>query len=229
MEKLVYIVWKRDGDTDDEFKRRIHDEIVPSLKKVPCERIRVSLHDDDVASGTPIGTMDPPKSGMISFWMEQAQDCGRAEAHLAPACSRIAGYVVVESRPIMNTDHVTPAGERTPGVSQVTCIVRRDDIPYEQFIRTWYDEHRACAIETQSTFGYVRNEIHRAVTPDAPEWTAIVEENFPIGALTDPHVFYDSGGDEAKLEANQKRMMETCAKFLDLSKIEAHHCSEYDF
>jgi hypothetical protein len=228
MEKLVYIVWKREGDSDEDFKRRLLDETAVSLRKVPVERIRVSVTDDAVASGTPIGTMNPPKSGMVSFWMEQSQDCAVAEAVLAPACGRIEGYLVVESRPILNTEHVTPRGERTPGFSQVTCVLKRAELSHEEYLRVWYGEHRACASETQSTFGYVRNEIVRPLTPSAPVWTAIVEENFPIGALTDPAVFYDAVGDTEKLKANQTRMMETCQKFLDLSAIEAHHCSEYD-
>ena len=229
MEKLVYIVWKRDGDTDEEFKRRLHQDVVPKLRDVPAERIRVSVTDDDVAAGTPIGTMDPPKSGMVSFWMEQSQDCADAEAVLAPACGRIEGYLVVESRPILSPLLDTKPGERTPGAAQVTCVTKRDDISKEEYLRIWYGEHRACAIETQDTFGYVRNEIVRALTPEAPAWTAIVEENFPIEALTSPEVFYDAVGDPARLAANQKRMMDTCQKFLDLSKIEAHHCSQYDF
>ena len=147
---------------------------------------------------------------------------------LAPACGRIEGYLVVESRPLVNTDQITPSGERTPGFSQVTCVLKRADLSQEEYLRIWYDEHRACGIETQSTFGYIRNEIVRALTPDAPVWTAIVEENFPIGALTDPAVFYDAVGDPERLKANQKRMMDTCQKFIDLSAIEAHHCSEYD-
>jgi hypothetical protein len=58
---------------------------------------------------------------------------------------------------------------------------------------------RDTAIEMQSTFGYVRNEVVRALTPDAPPWDAIVEENFPIGALHDPAVFYDAVGDPRKV------------------------------
>lgn len=228
MEKLVYIVWKQEADSAEEFKRRLLDETAIALRKVPVEKIRVSVTDDAVAAGTPIGTMDPPKSGMVSFWMEQSQDCAVAEAVLAPACARIEGYLVVESRPILNTEQVTPRGERTPGFSQVTCVRKRADISHEEYLRIWYGEHRACANETQSTFGYVRNEIVRPLTPNAPGWTAIVEENFPIAALTDPAAFYDAAGNPEKLKANQTRMMETCQKFLDLSAIEAHHCSEYD-
>ena len=69
---------------------------------------------------------------------------------------------------------------------------------------------RDTAIETQSTFGYVRNEIVRALTPDAPRWHAIVEENFPLGALTDPAVFYDAAGDPAKLRATRSACSAPC-------------------
>jgi len=229
MEKLVYVVWKREGDSDEDFRERLHGAVVPALKALQAERIRVSVTDDAVAAGTPIGTMDPPKSGIVTFWMEQSQDHEEAESILAPACGRIAGYLVVESRPILGKQLETKPGERTPGSAQVTCIVKRAELSHEEFLAIWYGEHRAVASETQDTFGYVRNEIVRALTPDAPDWTAIVEENFPIGALTDPEVFYDAVGDPERLRRHQKTMMDTCAKFLDLSRIEAHHCSQYDF
>ncbi len=229
MEKLVYVVWKREGDSHEDFKRRLHDEVVPALKTVPVERIRVSVTDDVVAHGTPIGTMDPGKSGIVTCWIEQSQDHAAVEAILDPACGRAEGYLVVESRPIIGKELDTQPGERTPGSAQVTCIVKREGLSHEEFLAVWYGEHRAVATDTQDTFGYVRNEIVRALTPNAPAWTAVVEENFPIEALTNPEVFYDAVGDPEKLKRNAKIMMDTCSKFLDLSKIEAHHCSQYDF
>jgi hypothetical protein len=75
----------------------------------------------------------------------------------------------------------------------------------------------------------VRNEIVRALTPHAPHWAALVEENFPLGALTDPAVFYDAAGDPAKLRANQERMFRAVQGFLALDRVESHPMSEYDF
>ena len=97
------------------------------------------------------------------------------------------------------------------------------------YLHLWYTLQRDMAMETQSTFGYVRNEVVRAVTPEAPAWDAIVEENFPIGALDDPAVFYDAVGDPEKLAQNQKRMFEAVQQFIELSRIESHPMSEYVF
>jgi hypothetical protein len=88
---------------------------------------------------------------------------------------------------------------------------------------------RDTAIETQSTFSYVRNEIVRALTPESPPWAAIVEECFPIGALDDPMVFYDARGSVERLAAHQKRMFEAVQQFIALDEIECHPMSEYVF
>jgi hypothetical protein len=65
--------------------------------------------------------------------------------------------------------------------------------------------------------------------PSCRRCCSIVEENFPLGALTDPAVFYDAAGDPAKLRANQERMMSAVGRFLALDRIESHPMSEYDF
>ena len=123
--------------------------------------------------------------------------------------------------------HDAPKGGRTDGMKQISCITKRADISQEEYIRIWHTDHRQVAIETQSTFGYVRNEIFRALTPGAPDrWDAFVEESFPIEALTDQLVFYDSKT-QAEYEQNFKTMMDSCGRFLDHSAIEVTYTSEY--
>jgi hypothetical protein len=230
VEKLCYVVWKRGEEPDAAQAKRLLEEAAPRLRTL-SERLRVSVVDDDVAPGARlhIGETRPRVSGLVSFWLEQSQERAEAEAILAAACGRAAGYLAVESRPLVNRTHRAPAGGRTPGFALVSCIVPKDGLPYEDFIRLWYTVQRDTAIETQSTFGYVRNEVVRTLTPDAPRWAAIVEENFPLGALTDPAVFYDAAGDATKLRANQERMMSAVGRFLALDRIESHPMSEYDF
>ena len=160
---------------------------------------------------------------MVSFWMQCADDRPACEAALGAVVQGIAGYLVVESRPMV---HETNPGGRTAGMNQVTCISRRPGMTDEEFYGYWHHDHKQVAIETQSTTGYVRNVIQRAVTPGAPVWDAIVEETFPIGALTDPKVFYDAK-DDAELKANVDRMMESCQRFLDFGPMEVTHMSEY--
>jgi hypothetical protein len=230
LEKLAYVVWKRPDEPDASFAQRLLEEAAPRLRS-RVEKLCVSVVDEDVAAGAKLrlGKQSPPKSGLVSFWLEQSQERAEAEAILAAACGRCAGYLVVESRPLVNRERRASRGERTPGFALVTCIEPKDGLSHEEFIRLWYSVQRDTAIETQSTFGYVRNEIVRALTPDAPRWAALVEENFPLGALTDSAVFYDAAGDPAKLRANRERMFRAVQGFLALDRVESHPMSEYDF
>ena len=125
--------------------------------------------------------------------------------------------------------HERTAGQRTPGMMQMSCVSQRPDISHEEFLRIWHQDHAKVAIETQSTFGYVRNEILRSLTEGAPEhWSAIVEETFPIEALVDPMVFF-AAETKAELAANRKRMLDSCNRFLDLARIEVTFTSETYF
>ena len=146
---------------------------------------------------------------------------------LSAHASRVAAYLVVESTPLRNTKYLVPPGERTPGFNLVTGIVPKDGLAYHEFLHLWHVEHRAVALETQSTFAYVRNEIVRALTPDAPQWAAVVEESFPIEALSDPAVWYAAEGAPERLEVNRRRMIESCLAFLALDRVESHPMSEY--
>ena len=224
MQKLFYLL--RDSATadGDALRTAIIDKAVPTIRASGASEITVFAADRDVAAGRPIRQIDPPIRAMISFWLEDADVRGPAEAALRSLVKSIAGYLVVESRPVV---HAMPKGKRTQGMKQISCVTKRPGLSQDEFIRIWHNDHKQVAIETQSTFGYVRNEIFRSLTPSAPQqWTAIVEESFPIGALDDPHVFYDAKS-EAEYQANFKRMMDSCGRFLDHEPIEVTFVSEY--
>lgn len=231
MEKLVYIVWKQASADEESFRGQLIGPVATRLRALGAERLKISVVDDGVRDGAKlrIGRMDPPKAGLVSFWLEQSQERAACEAALRDATAKLAGYLVVESRPIVNTTQRAKSGERTPGFSYVSCIQPRRDLSREEFIRLWYEVQRDMAIETQSTFSYVRNEVVRALTPSAPPWAAIVEEGFPIGALTDAMVFYDAQGSKERLAEHQKRMFEGVQQFIALDVIESHPMSEYLF
>jgi hypothetical protein len=228
MEKLAYLVWKQAGEADGRFRARLLEEVAPRLRARSAQ-LRISVVDDDVAAGARLHLGKLAPSGLVSFWLEQSQERAACEALLAAASSRAAGYLVVESRPLVNQARRAPPGGRTPGFVLVSCIEAKDGLAKTDFIRLWYEVQRDTALETQSTFGYVRNEIVRALTPGAPRFDAIVEENFPLGALDDPAVFYDAVGDPEKLRRHQQRMFRAVERFIALDRIESHPMSEYDF
>jgi EthD domain len=224
MQKLFYLLRDAASADGDALRKAILESAAPEIRASGAREITVFAADRDVAAGKPIRRIDPPIRAMISFWLEDAGDRGPAEAALRGVAKRIDGYLVVESKPVV---HAMPKGARTPGMKQISCVTKRPDLSQEEFIRIWHGDHKKVAVETQSTFGYVRNEIFRSLTPDAPQqWTAIVEESFPIGALDDPHVFYDAKN-EAEYQANFKRMMDSCGRFLDHAPIEVTFVSEY--
>jgi hypothetical protein len=223
MEKLVYLLFHEADLPGSELRTSLVEKAAAALREAGAREITVCVQDEAVAAGTPLRRSDPPIRAMVSFWMDNCDDRAACEAALAAHAKRLAGYLVVESRPLV---HEAPQGGRTPGANQVTCIARKRDLPYDEFLRIWYGDHRRVAVETQSTVGYVRNTFVRKLTEGAPDWDAIVEETFPIGALTDPKVFYDAKSDE-ELQRNTARMMESCRRFLDFEPLEYTHMSEY--
>jgi hypothetical protein len=162
----------------------------------------------------------------VAVWLDTALDRGPVERALAAATARIAGWLVLESVPLVNTRHVVPPGERIPGLYNVAFLEKPDALTYDEWLSRWQGGHTTVAIETQSTFKYVQNVLARPVTPDAPPWTAIVEEAFPAEAATDPMVFYAASTPE-QLATNQQRMMDSCARFIDFTRIETHPMSAY--
>lgn len=228
MEKLVYCLWRADDVPRDAFAARLRGEVADELERLGAEKLRVYVADEAVDAGARLRMTAQPshKEAFVTFWLELSQDRGPLEEAIAAAAGRIAGYLVVESRPLL-AERGEGRGARSPGWVQVTGIAPRSDITYEQFLDHWYGVHRQVAIDTQSSTGYVRNEIVRALTPDAPDWRAIVEETFPTGALADPSVFYDAPEDEARYKENAQKMFESVQQFLDLTKVDPHPMSEY--
>lgn len=225
MEKLVYLLFDEGDRPGAELRDALRDQAVPALRAAGASQITLHVQDEAVAAGTPLRKSDPPIRAMVSFWLGDSDERGPCEAALAARARGMAGYLVVESRPM---DHRPPQGQRTPGMCQVTCIAKLPDLDYDEFTRIWHEDHKKVAIETQSTTGYVRNEFVRALTPGAPgDWIAIVEETFPIGALDDAKVFYDAASDE-EFKANVGRMVTSCNRFLDMGPLEFTHMSEYN-
>jgi len=223
VEKLIYLLFDDPERSGNELREAFIEKTVPGLREAGAEHIVLDVQDEEVAAGQHLRRSDPPIRAMAAFWMQCADGRAACETALASQVAGIAGYLVVESRPMI---HETNPGGRSPGMNQVTCIRRKPGMSEEDSYGYWHTTHKEVAIETQSTTGYVRNVIQRSLTPGAPVWDAIVEETFPFDAIHDPKVFYDAA-DDAELKANVDRMMESCHRFLDFEPMEVTHMSEY--
>jgi hypothetical protein len=226
MEKLFYLIFDEANSDSTRLRESLIDEVVPVLRRLRAEAIGVFVSDEAVAAGKPTRQSDPPIRAALSFVLADVESRGAAEAAIRPLAVGLAGYLVRESRPIV---HERNEAGRLPGMMQLTCITARPEIGMQEFHRIWHEDHLRVAVETQATFGYVRNQIIRPITEGAPEhWAGIVEETFPIEALDDPMVFFNAKT-PAELSANLGRMVKSCQRFLDLENLEVTFMSEYYF
>ena len=229
MEKLIYVVWKRAEESIESFKKEVLGELAGGLEDLGVRGLSVNLADElaAYAQGMRITRMPEPPSGTVSIWLDTALDRAPVHRLLEITCRRFAGYLVLESVPLVNTTHIAPLGERTPGITTVALLEKPESMTYENWLERWQEHHTRVAIETQSTFLYIQNVIVRAVTEDAHPWSAIVEEGFPGEAPTDPMVFFAAGSSRERLEENRRRLMESCGKFIDFARLESHPMSSY--
>ncbi len=229
MEKLVYLLWKPEAASGDVFRDALLGAAAQQILAAGALRLQIDVADSAVAPAARmrLACTRPLPDALVTLWLHTHLERNGVEETLAAAAPRIAGYLVAESEPIVNTKQGARDGERTPGYAQIALIQRPPRLAHEHWLEIWQGSHTKVAKETQSTFRYVQNAVIRAVTHAAPSCHAIVEECFPAVAMTSPHAFYDAVGDDAKLAANQKRMMESSRRFIDFDKIDVIPMSEY--
>ncbi len=229
MEKLVYVLWKRPEQDAADLRDELLGVRAKELGKLGARRLALSIADEHTAyaQGSTISQMKTPITATLSFWLDTHLDRGPLEAVLRDVVGRLAGYLVSESVPIVNTTQRVKAGERTPGINTIGFLEKPDSLSYDEWLELWQGQHTRVGVETQSTFLYIQNAVIRPLTVDAPSWVAIVEEGFPAAALTDQKVFYAAGDSDAKLDENRGRMIESCRRFIEFDHLDSHVFSQY--
>jgi len=229
MEKLIYVVWKREEATPDGLRDELIGPLAAKLRDAGARQLVVSAADGDAAyaQASVISHMPDPISAVVCFWLDSHLEREPVEQLLRSATSRIVGYLALESVPIVNTQQRGEPGLRTPGITTIGFLEKPDRLSYDAWLELWQGQHTRVGIETQSTFLYVQNAVARALTPDAPPWVAIVEEGFPREALTDQKIFYAAGHSDAVLAENRGRMIESCRRFIEFDRLESHVFSQY--
>ena len=229
LEKLVYLLWKPEAASADAFAKELLGATAPRLLQAGALRLQIDAADSAVEAAAPMrmASTRPLPDALVTLWLHTHLERKAAEASLAAAAPRLAGYLVAESEPIVNTKQRARDGERTPGYAQIALIRHPARLAPEHWLEIWQGSHTRVARETQSTFRYVQNAVIRPITYAAPGYDAIVEECFPSAAMTSRHAFYDAVGDDAKLRANEKRMPESSGRFIDFDQIDVIPMSEY--
>lgn len=229
MEKLCYVVWKPANVSGEAFRDALLRDAVPALRARGAMRIIVLVADEhaEALKKARITREGEPIAGVVSLWLDCVDAHPAIEAVLSKHTSRLAGYLVTESVVLPNTTHVGAPGERTPGTTLLALLEKPERLSFDEWIAIWHDKHSPLALEIQCTYLYVRNVVVRALTPDAPPWRGIVEEGFPVEAVTNPMLWYKAGGDPHKLRENLARMIASVRAFLDIERVESHPLTEY--
>jgi hypothetical protein len=227
MEKLEYVLWKGTETPVEAFRTALLEKAAPRILRNGARGLTVNVADVDAQLGGTVPVRDATGSvaGTVGVWLPCVDEREAVERALREASARIAGYLVTESVPRDYDERTWRDGERTPGVKLVTLFEKPERLSHEEFIERWHGSHTPLSLEIHPMWCYVRNVVARRLTPDAPDWKGIVDEQFRTAEdLTDPARFYGVSGD---WKANIQRVLEDCRGFLDLERIQTVVMSEY--
>jgi hypothetical protein len=182
------------------------------LRSAGARRLQVNLDDADVADAPLRFGPGTPITAVVSVWTDATADAVPIVCDLDPTAD---GWRVDERRPI--EPPAVPDGVRADALANLAFLRRPSTMSPEDWLDDWLERHTSVAIDTQGTFGYVQNPVAERVAGSVSDPSAdvagIVEELFPMAAMTDSHAFYGSGGDDAELERRFTTLMESVARF----------------
>ncbi len=237
MEKVVTLLWgPADPVAGDALRDRLLSETVPRLQAAGGRGIGINVHDSDAAaapSPAPAPDGEEPHVAEISCWLDCYERREGVESALAGLGLRMASYLVVESlyEDYGTTPHAGPRdwpdGARSPGVLTVALIHRPAGLDDAEWIRRWHGTQSPVSGELQPRTRYVRNQVVRALTEEAPEIGGIVDEGWPSAAhVADPMLFFNATSPE-ELQAHVARMLESVQACLDMARLRSSTMSEY--
>ncbi len=144
MEKLVYLLWKRDGDAIESFRGRLVGDVGRTLLVKGALALTVNVSDlrEQVGSGS-MQYLGEGKtiSACVSLWLDSLDQRFPLEAALGAISERLDGYLVTESMPLRCPDRDWPDGTRSPGVTLWTAFPKPDRVSDEQFYARWHGSH----------------------------------------------------------------------------------------
>jgi hypothetical protein len=224
MEKLVYLCWKREGDSIARFRDVLLDEASPRLLTGGALSLTVNVADlgDRIADSPLVIGEGRTLSASVSLWLHSIDTRPAIEQILAPLTERLWAYLVTESVPMPYPDRTWPDRAKSPGVTLFTAFPKPDRLTDEQFFAHWHGSHTPLSFEIHPLWRYIRNAVARPLTAGAPPYRGIVEERFREieDALDMERLFRGKA-------ANMKRGMKDVDQFLDRERIDSTLMNEY--
>ncbi|MGX1767419.1 hypothetical protein ACWIFB_06275 [Dietzia sp. NPDC055340] len=217
-------------------RAEIAEAVAEPLADLGVSRYVVNVRDAEV-EGALIDVRVTPRRlvAAVRARVPVASAAGCADLlHALRQLGPVSAWSVTASEvlPVIETTSVAeplpPEGVRCEGMANIAFLRRPERIPRQEWLRTWLDHHTTVAVDTQSTTGYTQHVVVRALTDDAPEIDGIVEEIFPIAAVSDLGVFFDAPGDEARMAENMRTMTASTSRFLDEGTVDAVPTGRYE-
>jgi hypothetical protein len=212
VEKLVYLLWKREGEDAQALRDALLGDGAPRLLAAGARALVLSFADlaEQLEGGGLLMGDGPRLAAVAELWL------------LTEGGRDLDGYLVTESLPQPCLDRDWPDGERSPGVSHFTWFPKPEGMSDEQFFRGWHEQHTPLSFELHPLrWQYVRNSVARAITPGAPPVRAIVTERFrELADYLDPKRLYGS-------REVVERMLAELPNFADVRQMHSLPLSEY--
>lgn len=211
MEKVM--VTLRAPAADDAWTAALCGPVAAELLDLGLPGLTLNVRDAPVRDALmTLTTLHPPVQGVVSLWADQhyGDQMGAALTVLRRCAEVVDAYLVTESVPM--APPASELGARAPGLANIAMLRRPAGMDEATWLHRWQHDHTPVAIATQSTFGYVQNYVVRSLTDGAPPVSAIVEELFPIEAVSSLHAFFGAA-DDADLADRLNRMVASTAAF----------------
>ena len=224
MEKLVYLLHKREEVSLESFRSELLERTCPRLLDQGARLLSLNIADiGEQAQRSPLILGDGKTlSASISLWFDSLDRRGPAEALLGALGGRLWGYLVTESVPLDYPDRDWPDGKKSPGATLVTAFPKPERLSDEEFYAHWHGSHTPLSLEIHPFWRYVRNAVARRVTADGPAYRGIVEERVrDIEDLIDITRLF-----RGKAE-NMERGLEDVNRFIDQADISCTLMNEY--
>lgn len=204
-------------------------EVRRELAALGATRLQVNLDDADVAPAMRFGP-GAPITAVLSVWTPddgEQPDPERFVAVVRRLDPGVDAWLVEERTPLRPP--TVPDGQRADALANIAFLRRPESLTPAAWRADWLQRHTQVAIDTQGTFGYVQNPVLETLSGAAPEVAGIVEELFPVAAMTDHHAFYGSDGDEAEFQRRFATLMASCERFGASTGLDLVPTSRYVF
>jgi hypothetical protein len=189
---------------------RLSPALRAGLAAAGATQVQVNVDDADVAPAQ-LRLATGTQITAVVMLRGDDLDVGAALDAVRAVDPTAVGWSVEERSPLPPPEVLD--GVRADALANIAFLRRPVEMSYDAWRSEWLDRHTQVAIDTQATFGYVQDRVLEALTPDTPPVAGIVEELFPMAAMTDLHAFYGTGGDDAELRRRLTAMLDSVGRF----------------